>query len=177
MDKRPETRVATVILVRAWGMDADGRPFFQNANATNLSSEGARILGISHPLKSGDVIGVQHEEKKARFKVIWVIDSGVARQIEAGVQILPNQQVPWQALTKNDKVDVAPAKNKRKYVRHKVLFPLEIGFEDSRRENFQEIGLGTGLIEVLDGLLIDQRLIDGAANEQYQQRRCDADPE
>jgi len=137
MDKRPETRVATVILVRAWGMDADGRPFFQNANATNLSSEGARILGISHPLKTGDVIGVQHEDKKARFKVIWVIDSGVARQIEAGVQVLPNQQVPWQALTQNEKVDVAPAKNKRKYVRHKVLFPLEIGFEDSRRTHMQ----------------------------------------
>ncbi len=137
MDKRPETRVAIVILVRAWGMDADGRPFFQNANATNLSSEGARILGISHPLKSGVVIGVQHEDKKARFKVIWVIDSGVARQIEAGVQILPNQQVPWQALTKDDKVAVAPAKNKRKYVRHKVLFPLEIGFEDSRRTHMQ----------------------------------------
>ncbi|MGA8493315.1 MAG: PilZ domain-containing protein [Terriglobales bacterium] len=137
MDKRPETRVATVILVRAWGMDADGRPFFQNANATNLSSEGARILGISHPLKSGDVIGVQHEEKKARFKVIWVIDSGVARQIEAGVQVLPNQQVPWQALTKNDKVAIAPGKNKRRYVRHKVLFPLEIGFEDSRRTHMQ----------------------------------------
>ena len=137
MDKRPETRVATVILVRVWGMDADGRPFFQNANATNLSSEGARILGISHPLKSGDVIGVQHEEKKARLKVIWVIDSGVARQIEAGVQILPNQQVPWLALTKNDKVAIAPGKNKRKYVRHKVLFPLEIGFEDSRRAHMQ----------------------------------------
>ena len=88
MDKRPETRVATVILVRVWGMDAHGRPFFQNANATNLSSEGARILGISHPLKSGDVIGVQHEDKKARFKVIWVIDSGVARQIEAGVSFI-----------------------------------------------------------------------------------------
>ena len=112
MDKRPETRVATVILVRAWGMDADGRPFFQNANATNLSSEGARILGISHPLKSGDVIGVQYEDKKARFKVIWVIDSGVARQIEAGVQVLPNQSVPWQALTKNDKVAIAPGRTR-----------------------------------------------------------------
>ena len=53
MDKRPETRVATEILVRVWGMDADGRPFFQNANASNLSSEGARISGISHPLKLG----------------------------------------------------------------------------------------------------------------------------
>jgi hypothetical protein len=137
MDKRPEARVPMVIVVRVWGMDSDGRPFFQNVNATNLSSEGALLSGISHPLKAGDVIGVQHEEKKARFKVVWVIDGGVARQIEAGVQILPGQQSPWRELTKDDKVAIAPAKNKRKYVRHKVLFPLEIGFEDSRRTHMQ----------------------------------------
>ena len=137
MDKRPETRVATVILVRVWGMDAHGRPFFQNANATNLSSEGARILGISHPLKSGDVIGVQHEDKKARFKVIWVIDSGVARQIEAGVQVLQKQQSPWHDLAKVDKGAVPTEKNRRRYTRHKVLFPLEIGFDDSRRTHMQ----------------------------------------
>jgi hypothetical protein len=137
MDKRPEPRVATVILVRVWGMDSDGRPFFQNANATNISSEGAMLSGIGHPLKAGDVIGVQHGDKKARFKVVWVVDGGVARKIEAGVQILPNQQSPWQKLASTEKAEVAPAKNKRKYVRHKVLFPLEIGFEDARRVHMQ----------------------------------------
>jgi hypothetical protein len=137
MDKRPETRVAAVILVRVWGMDAEGRPFFQNANASNISSEGAMISGIAHPLKAGDVIGVQHGEKKARFKVVWVVDGGVARKIEVGVQILPNQQSPWEMLTQADKAEVAPAKNKRRYVRHKVLFPLEIGFEDARRTHMQ----------------------------------------
>jgi hypothetical protein len=137
MDKRPEARVPMVIVVRVWGMDSDGRPFFQNANATNLSSEGALLSGIGHPLKAGDVIGVQHEEKKARFKVVWVIDGGVARRIEAGVQIVSGQLSPWRELTMDDKIAIAPAKNKRKYVRHKVLFPLEIGFEDSRRTHMQ----------------------------------------
>ena len=137
MDRRPETRVATAILIRVWGMDADGRPFFQNANATNLSSEGASLSGINHPLKAGDVIGVQHGEKKARCKVVWVIDSGVARQIEAGVEILPGQQSPWQEQTKTEKAAATSAKNKRRYVRHKVCFPLEIGFEDSRRTHMQ----------------------------------------
>jgi len=137
MDRRPETRVAAAILVRVWGMDADGRPFFQNASATNISTEGATFSGINHPLKAGDVIGVQYGEKKARLKVVWVIDGGVARQIEIGVQTLPNQQSPWQDLTKMDKAPVSPAKNKRRYVRHKLLFPLEIGFEDSRRTHMQ----------------------------------------
>jgi PilZ domain len=137
MDRRPETRVATDILVRVWGMDADGRPFFQNANATNISSEGATFSKINHPLTAGDVIGVQYGEKKARCKVVWVIDSGVARQTEIGVEILPGQQTPWEEVTKTHQPAASPLKNKRRYVRHKVWFPLEIGFEDSRRTHMQ----------------------------------------
>jgi PilZ domain len=137
MDKRPETRVGNLILVRVWGMDSDGRPFFQNANATNISSEGAMLLGISHLLKAGDVIGVQHENKKARFKVVWVVDGGVARKIEVGVQILPGQPNPWIDMAKPEKVVADPEKNKRRYERHKILFPLEIGFEDVRRTHMQ----------------------------------------
>ena len=137
MDRRPETRLATAIPVRIWGMDADGRPFFQNANATNISSEGATFSGISHPLKAGDVIGVQYGEKKVRCKVIWVIDSGVERQIEAGVEIFPGQKSPWLELTKQKKNAAAASTNKRRWARHKVWFPLEIGFEDSRRTHMQ----------------------------------------
>ena len=66
-----------------------------------------------------------------------MIDSGVARQIEAGVEILAGQQSPWLELTKTEKAAVSPSKNKRRYVRHKVWFPLEIGFEDSRRTHMQ----------------------------------------
>ncbi len=39
MDKRPESRIEAQILVRIWGMDADGRPFFQNANAGKISAK------------------------------------------------------------------------------------------------------------------------------------------
>ncbi len=137
MDRRPETRLASVILVRVWGMDADGRPFFQNADATNISSDGATFTRLNHPLKAGDVIGVQHGEKKARCKIVWVVDSGTARQIEAGVQILPGQKTPWDEITETSKAATSSSKNKRRYVRHKVWFPLEIGFEDSRRTHMQ----------------------------------------
>ena len=81
-----------------------GRPSVLSERQCRQSQQRRRnISGISHPLKAGDVIGVQHGDKKARFKVIWVIDAGVARQIEAGVQILPNQQSPWQELAKPQK--------------------------------------------------------------------------
>lgn len=135
MDNRPESRAAIQIIVRVWGMDAEGRPFFQNAQASNISSEGALLSGIAHPLKTEDVIGVQHGEKKARFKVVWVVDGGQARKIEAGVQLLPNQRSPWQDLAAWERKDVSDGKNKRRFTRHKILFPIEISFEDSRRSH------------------------------------------
>jgi len=135
MDNRPESRVDAQILVRVWGMDADGRPFFQNANASNLSSDGAQLSSINHLLKAGDVIGIQHAERKARFKVVWVIDGGHARKIDVGVQLLPNQRSPWQDLAAWEKQEVSTSGNKRRFERHKVLFPIEISFEDSRRSH------------------------------------------
>jgi len=137
MDDRPEARLDAQIVVRVWGMDADGRPFFQNVNAGNISSEGALLSGIRHPLKTGDIIGVQHNEKKARFKVVWVKDAGLPRRIEAGVQILPNQRSPWLEMATSGEHPVAAGKNKRRFQRHKVLFPIEISFEDSRRSHLQ----------------------------------------
>jgi len=137
MDDRPESRLDAQIIVRVWGMDADGRPFFQNVNASNISSEGALLSGIRHPLKTGDVIGIQHNEKKARFKVVWVKDAGLPRKFEAGVQILPNQSSPWLDLATSGDRPVAMGKNKRRFQRHKVLFPIEISFEDSRRSHLQ----------------------------------------
>ena len=137
MDDRPETRVEAQIVVRVWGMDADGHPFFQNVNAGKISSEGAQLSGIRHPLKNGDVIGIQHNERKARFKVVWVKDAGLPRRIEAGVQILPNQRSPWLDMATSADHPAAVGKNKRRFQRHKVLFPIEISFEDSRRSHLQ----------------------------------------
>ena len=120
-------------------MDADSRPFFQNASAGNISSDGALLSGINHQLKIGEIIGIQYGERKARFRVIWAIDSGGARKIEVGVQLLPQQQLPWKELTPEPAGKRAPLNgpNKRRYVRHKVLFPIEIGFADVRRSHMQ----------------------------------------
>jgi hypothetical protein len=137
MEKRPENRVETQIQVRVWGMDSDGRPFFQNVQAANVNSEGALLSGINHPLKVGDVVGVQHEERKARFKVIWVMDGGAARRIDIGIQVLHGQRTPWHELAGGEVDKPISAKNRRRFTRHKIHYPIEIGFEDSRRSHMQ----------------------------------------
>lgn len=137
MDNRPEGRVDAQIMVKVWGMDADGRPFFQNANAGNLSAEGAMLNGVRHALKTGDVIGIQFNDKKARFKVVWVKDASIPRMVDVGVQIMPNQRTPWEGMATSGEHPAATGSNKRKFHRHKVLFPIEISFEDSRRSHLQ----------------------------------------
>ena len=62
------------VLVRIWGMGANGQAFFQNANLRNLTPISAQLTGVDQDLKAGDVIGVQLGDKKARCKVVQAVD-------------------------------------------------------------------------------------------------------
>ena len=90
-------RATLDLKVRVWGMGANDQPFFQNAMAQNVSATGACIYGIEPELKVGDVIGVQYEGKKARCKVIWVVDAGALKKTQVGVQLVVDQDCPWTA--------------------------------------------------------------------------------
>ncbi len=72
------------VKVRVWGMGANDQPFFQSAIAQNISATGACVYGIEQSLKVGDVIGVQYEGKKARCKVIWVVDVALQQRPRLG---------------------------------------------------------------------------------------------
>jgi hypothetical protein len=123
-------RATLDLKVRVWGMGANGQPFFQNAMAQNISSTGACIYGVEPELKVGDVIGVQYEGKKARCKVIWVVNAGALKKNQVGVQLVPEQECPWAvALPKDMKGDERTGSqhdNRRKFLRHKISYPLEL---------------------------------------------------
>src|SRR5713101_1704358 len=137
MSNKPGPPVDVDLLVRVWGMRADGRPFFQNAHAGNISNHGAKLSGIEHPLAPGDTIGVQLADKKARFKVVWVIPAGHLERTQAGVQILEGQQCPRaQEMAKAENTttheNASPSDNRRRSERGKVPFPIEIRDERGR---------------------------------------------
>jgi hypothetical protein len=123
-------RATLDLKVRVWGMGANNQPFFQNAIAQNISSTGACIYGIEPELKVGDVIGVQYEGKKARCKVIWVVDAGALKKTQIGVQLVADQECPWLAAlppgADKDERTLARHDNRRKYARHKISYPLEL---------------------------------------------------
>jgi len=123
-------RATLDLKVRVWGMGANDQPFFQNAMAQNVSATGACIYGIEPQLKVGDVIGVQYEGRKARCKVVWVVDAGALKKTQIGVQLVADQDCPWTAaLPKDMHVEERTEQhndNRRKYARHKLSYPLEL---------------------------------------------------
>jgi hypothetical protein len=127
--ERPEPRLDTDLPVRVFGMDSAGKAFFQNVRARNISSHGALLSGIEHELKPGDVIGVQHEQKKARFRVVWVVDAGGIEKNQIGLQMLEGQECPWQGILDQQPagdVEAAKPSNRRRRPRHRISFNLEL---------------------------------------------------
>src|ERR1700733_8762677 len=100
MEGASETGQTQDLVVRIWGMAA-GKAFFQNVYARELRQDGALLSGIEHPLQGEDVIGVQYENRKARFRVRRVTDAGLPQRIQAEVQLLNGQECPWKALVKS----------------------------------------------------------------------------
>ena len=126
-------RATLDLRLRVWGMGADNQPFHQNANAQNVSRTGACICGLEHELKVGDVIGVQYETKKARCRVIWVMEAGGLKKVQVGVQLVADQECPWMSqLPPEMRVagTLTSPDNRRHFLRHKISFPLE--FRDER---------------------------------------------
>jgi hypothetical protein len=126
-------RATLDLRIRVWGMGSDNQPFHQNATAQNASVTGACISGLEHELKVGDVIGVQFETKKARCKVVWVMEAGGLKKVQVGVQLVADQECPWISqlpVEMRSNLPVATADNRRRFARHKISFPLE--FRDER---------------------------------------------
>ena len=127
--QRPEPRVDTDLPVRVWGMDSNGKPFIQHVRARNISSQGALVSGVECELKPGDIIGVQLEQKKARCRVVWVVDAGGIQKNQIGLQLLEGQQCPWQEVLNHPALAPAPSaggSNRRRRARHKINFNLEL---------------------------------------------------
>jgi hypothetical protein len=114
-------------------MGANNQPFHQNATAQNASVTGACISGLEHELKVGDVIGVQFETRKARCKVVWVMEAEGVKRLQIGVQLVVDQECPWLSelpIEMRSNQPVPSADNRRRFQRHKISFPLE--FRDER---------------------------------------------
>src|SRR5438270_7353817 len=86
MDRRKERRLDDLELsVQIWGVDRNARPYAELVRATSVSDSGAVLLDVHCELHAGEVLDVQHEARRAQFRVIWT------RPGETGIQSLPHE--------------------------------------------------------------------------------------
>lgn len=95
MGRRKEKRFELALPVRVWGMDADGQMFEQHATTSDVTTTGARIIGITHPLHRGCVIGLEHGGSRARFRVTYVGGAEDGTEGKIGVQLLDSGKFIW----------------------------------------------------------------------------------
>ena len=114
IERRREPRNHSQLSVRVWGVDADGRFFADHTYARDISLRGALLEGLEHPLRPGDLIGVQHREKKARFRVVWVRKDALGETCRAAVQRLLEDECPWSnELSERGQPEIEPVKSTR----------------------------------------------------------------
>jgi hypothetical protein len=84
-------------LVTIEGRDTNGRCFKQKALATGISKSGALLSGITRHVRPGDVICVEQQGRRSRFKVVWVRDSESHQLIQVAIHLLASETCPWES--------------------------------------------------------------------------------
>jgi hypothetical protein len=96
LEHRQEQRGRWDLTVEVTGRDANGILFAQSVTATNTSRSRALLSGLSRQIRSGDLLLVEYQQRKARFKVVWVRDSQSPRlKTQAAIQRMEKEECPW----------------------------------------------------------------------------------
>lgn len=97
-DRRREPRADAALRLVVWGVDIRGDRFLQKARARDISLNGALLTGLDAELRSGDVLGILYAGKEARYRVVWVRESGNAQKVQAAVHRIAPDECPWKEL-------------------------------------------------------------------------------
>ncbi len=165
-----ELRVSLQLPIRVWGMDANGKPFAVSAETMEISALGARLRGVT-PVKNGEVIGIQYEDQKARFRVVWLGDATTQSSGEIGVRSLDESKCIWSNALQSPpsaKAQAAAAvplaeqksltPNRRRYVRYPCNAEVELRSGTaamSTRFRLSDISLGGCYVETMSTLPLD----------------------
>ncbi|ABF40362.1 hypothetical protein Acid345_1360 [Candidatus Koribacter versatilis Ellin345] len=69
---RKESRIPAVVPIRISAINEDGDSVNCLAHTLNVSRRGARIAGVTLPLRLGVVIRITRGRAAANFRVVWV---------------------------------------------------------------------------------------------------------
>ncbi|HYA94955.1 MAG TPA: PilZ domain-containing protein [Terriglobales bacterium] len=172
MGSLSQLQVPAQLEVRVWGMDASGKPFFQTAHTITISSQAATLTGVTCLEGPGEVIGVQHGDQKARFRVVWMGRGGTADEGQLGIESLDADKCIWaEALEQASSGDgsdpepevpgpdpapqstqAASTRERRRYPRYRCSGTVQLSKEGGGPSvwmNLADIGLGGCYLETL----------------------------
>jgi CheY-like chemotaxis protein len=84
--QRREPRIEVARAVQIWLQDSSPHSVRHTASMTDVSHHGARLGHTTLSLKPGDTVHLLSSGQDARFRVIWVGESGTAREGQVGLQ-------------------------------------------------------------------------------------------
>lgn len=93
LGNRYEPRAQAGLQVKVHGIDLNGNPFKQSAQAQNVSSRGACLDGIGCLRGPGETIEIEYRGKRARFVVAWVGIPGTPEHNRIGVKNKDGQDI------------------------------------------------------------------------------------
>ena len=102
IDRRSEPRTHANFAVTVWGVDTHGERFLQEVQVRDISFNGALLSGIEADLRSGDVIGLIYQSRKARYRIVWVRYDDGGDKIQAAIHRMEADPCPWDELLKTD---------------------------------------------------------------------------
>lgn len=96
---RKEPRITATHRVQVSGKDNNANHFAQTAYTVDVSSNGARLNGVSCLTRPGEIIEVKRRwHGKARYRVVWVGQIGLEHANQIGVCCLEPEKNIWGVL-------------------------------------------------------------------------------
>ena len=84
MAYRTEERAALRLTALVWGTDGDGQMFMEQVQTLDISPMGARLKGLTKPVSTGSILGIQNGDNQGRFEVVWIGERGSEREGQIG---------------------------------------------------------------------------------------------
>ncbi len=128
-----EQQGTIALTVKIYGMDEEGRPFFEPAVARRLTTQTALLEGMQHRPQTGAILGVQCKGRKARAQVVWICEVNQLHPNQMGIRLLLAEPCPWQ-----EHLDPTPPNAKgldfeqRRHPRYKIGVALDLQQPDMR---------------------------------------------
>jgi len=100
MGRRGQPRIPSILPVRIWGTDQEGKSFLEHVCTVEISGKGTRLAGVRARLSVGDTIGIQYRNRQAQFRIKWI-----AAGTHVGVECLQPEKELWPIALPGDASD------------------------------------------------------------------------